>query len=195
MGLTGGIASGKSTVARLLGELGCTIVDADRIVADLYQPSQPGAQAVAALFGEEMLNPEGAVDRPRLGTAVFQDAEARQRLEAVIHPLVRQRTEELLEAADGIVVYEATLLVEAGRAEAFDLVISVEADPGLRLARAVGRGMDEDAVRARMKAQGDGAARRARADLLLVNEGTQEELRRQLEDLHRDLRRRLKADR
>jgi len=193
VGLTGGIASGKSTVARLLGELGCTVVDADEIVADLYQPGQAGALAVARLFGEEMLTAEGAVDRPRVGAAVFGDAEARKRLEAAIHPLVRERTNELLQAAEGIVVYEATLLVEAGRADAFDLVISVEASPEIRLARAVGRGMEEAAAEARMRAQGDGEPRRARADLVFVNEGTAEELQRQVKALYQELQERLRA--
>lgn len=187
VGLTGGLASGKSTVARLLAEAGCTVFDADKVVADLYRPGAAGTRAVEALFGPEVLTAQGAVDRPKVGEKVFADPAARKALEAAIHPLVRQRTGELLAAAEGIVVYEATLLVEAGRADDFDLVVTVEADPELRLRRAVERGMDEGAARARLEAQGDGAARRARAERTLINDGTYEELEEKVAALHRDL--------
>ncbi|MCB1056094.1 MAG: dephospho-CoA kinase [Acidobacteria bacterium] len=191
VGLTGGLASGKSTVARWLAELGCTVLDADRLVAELYRPGGEGARAVAELFGETFLDAEGAVDRPRVAERVFGDAEARGRLEAVVHPLVRRRFAELSGHAEGIWVYEATLLVEAGRADEFDLVVSVEADPELRLERAVARGLDEDSARARLAAQGDGELRRRRADLILDNDRGLEELRNDVEALHRDLLERL----
>ena len=193
MGLTGGLASGKSTVARWLGEAGCTVLDADVIVADLYRPDEPGATAVEALFGAEVLTAEGAVDRPALAERVFADDDARHRLEAAIHPLVRRRFAELSEETDGILVYEATLLVEAGRADEFDLVVSVEAPEALRLERAVARGMEEDAARARLEAQGDGSARRARADRVIDNSGPLDSLRRQVDALLTDLRARLQA--
>ena len=187
VGLTGGLASGKTTVARLLAAAGCTVLDADRVVADLYRPEGAGTRAVEELFGPEMLAEDGSVDRPRLGLRVFADESARRRLEAAIHPLVRQRTNELLQQADGIVVYEATLLVEAGRADDFDIVVTVEADPDLRLHRAIVRGLDEAAARARLKAQGDGAARRARADRILLNEGSLEDLEASVGRLYSDL--------
>lgn len=187
VGLTGGLASGKSTVARWLAELGCTVLDADRLVAELYRPGGVGSQAVAALFGAEFLDADGAVDRPKLAQRVFADAPARKRLEEAIHPLVRQRFGELSADAEGLWVYEATLLVEAGRADEFDLVVSVEADPELRLQWAVARGLDEDAARARLAAQGKGEARRRRADRVLSNEGTLDELRRQVVALHHAL--------
>ncbi len=190
VGLTGGLASGKSTVARLLAERGCTVLDADQVVAELYQPGGAGARAVAELFGHGMLDGEGAVDRPRLAQRVFADGAARKRLEAAIHPLVRQRTNEMLEGAQGIVVYEATLLVEAGRADDVDLVVSVEASPEDQLARAVARGMDEAAARARLVAQRDGAARRARADLVLENAGSLADLHRKVDELLSELERR-----
>ena len=164
VGLTGGLASGKSTVARLLQEQGCTVFDADRVVADLYKAGEPGSKAVEKLFGKEMIDPHGQVDRALLGSLVFSNSDARRELEAAIHPLVQQRTSELLSSAQGIVVYEATLLVEAGRADGFDLVITVEADEDLRLQRAIERGMDENSARGRLKAQGDGQARRAQAE-------------------------------
>src|SRR5262245_32981542 len=126
VGLTGGLASGKSTVARWLEELGCTVVDADRLVADLYRPGAPGAEAVRRLFGDGMLDPRGAVDHKKLGTLVFGDAEARRQLEAAIHPLVGHAFATILEAATGIVVMEATLLVETGGAGRYDVLVTVE---------------------------------------------------------------------
>lgn len=193
VGLTGGLASGKSTVAELCRRAGCSVLDADRIVAELYRPGGEGSLAVEQLFGAGMLNADGAVDRPRLAQQVFADPEARRRLEAAIHPLVRQRTGELLASTEGIAVYEATLLVEAGRAGDFDLVVTVEADPELRCARAVARGMAEDAARARLEAQGDGAQRRQKADLVICNDGSPAELEQQVATMLGTLRQRLNA--
>ena len=186
--MTGGLASGKSTVARWLGEAGFLVVDADRVVAELYAPGGRGAAAVRDLFGPEVLDADGAVDRPTVAERVFADDRARRRLEQAIHPLVRQRFAEISGQAEGVVVYEATLLVESGHADAFDLVISVEADPERRLARAVARGMDEAQARARLEAQGDGALRRAGADRILANDGTLDDLRRAVDDLIEELR-------
>ncbi len=210
VGLTGGIAGGKSTVARLLAERGVTVVDADRLVAALYEPGEPGARAVAELFGDDLLDERGAVDRERLAERVFGDAangQARARLEAAIHPLVRERFARLAaDLASGlprrrdpapgqqpdppspvhrrdIVVLEATLLVEAGYGPDFDLVVSVEADPATRLQRAIGRGMTEAEATRRLAAQGDGAARRAGADVVLDNDGTLDELARAVDAL------------
>lgn len=188
VGLTGGLASGKSTVARLLAERGCTVVDADELVAELYEPAEPGAAAVAELFGEGVLDERGAVDRPALAEVAFADADARERLEQAVHPLVRRRFARLAEAVEGIAVLEATLLVEAGYGPDFDLVVSVEADPEVRLARAVERGMSEAQARARLAAQGDGARRRAGADRILRNDGTLDELVERVDDLVRELR-------
>lgn len=193
VGLTGGLASGKSTVARLCHEAGCTVIDADQVVAELYRPGSAGASAVRELFGAEVLTAEGAVDRPKVAEKVFGDAGLRKQLEEAVHPLVKARTEELLQASEGLVVYEATLLVEAGRADRFDVVVSVEADPELRLRRAVERGMDEAGARARLEAQGDGAQRRARADHVLHNDGDLAELAASVEALLAQLVERLHA--
>ena len=116
IGLTGGIASGKSTVGAMLAELGCVVTDADALVAELYRPGQPGAQAVADLLGPQMLKADGSVDKDALGRAVFADSASRKRLEQVIHPLVGQRYLEVLDAAgdDAIVVFEVPLLAEGG---------------------------------------------------------------------------------
>jgi len=172
VGLTGGLASGKSTVARHLATRpGFLVVDADRLVGDLYRPGGEGAAAVADLFGAGCLAPDGAVDRRALAALVFSDEEARHRLEAVIHPLVRARFTALADDHGGVAVLEATLLVEAGYRDLFDLVVTVEAPEEVRLARAVARGLPQAEARARLAAQGDGAARRAASDLVVANDG------------------------
>ncbi len=190
LGLTGGLASGKSTVGRWLAEAGFEVVDADRVVADLYAPGGRGAAAVKELFGAGALTADGAVDRAGVADRVFADADARRRLERVIHPLVRQRFREIAEAARGVVVYEATLLVESGHSETFDLVVTVEAPEEKRLEWAIARGMDPESARARLAAQGDGARRRAGAHRVIHNDGTLVDLRRQIDALIAELRQR-----
>ncbi len=188
VGLTGGLAAGKSTVARLLRERGLIVVDADRLVAELYGPAQPGAEAVVRLFGRGYLDNNGAVDRPRLASLVFSDESVRRQLEAAIHPLVRARFAELADKTEGVAVLEATLLVEAGYAPDFDLVVTVEAPIELRLQRAIERGLSETEARARLEAQGDGAARREAAHRVIENQGGVAELEAEVDRLIRALR-------
>ena len=188
IGLTGGLASGKSTVAGWLAEAGFLVIDADRLVAELYQAGGEGARLVADLFGPDYVDASGAVDRARLGERVFADPEARKSLEAAVHPLVRRRFAEIALAADRPVVLEATLLVEAGYAPDFDLVVTVEADPAVRLARAVARGLDPVQARARLEAQGSGEARRQAAHRILANDGSLADLRRQVDALIAEIR-------
>ncbi|HVT60873.1 MAG TPA: dephospho-CoA kinase [Thermoanaerobaculia bacterium] len=196
VGLTGGLASGKSTVAGWLRDAGLEVVDADHLVAELYRPGQPGAAAAAALFGPGALDAQGAVDHAAVAARVFADGAARRALEQAIHPLVRRRFEEIASASGGeVVALEATLLVEAGYAPGFDLIVTVEADPATRLRRAVERGLPEAAARARLDAQGDGAQRRAAAHRLLDNGGDKAALRRQVDALIADLRRHAQRDR
>ncbi|MEP7011655.1 MAG: dephospho-CoA kinase [Acidobacteriota bacterium] len=201
VGLTGGLASGKSTVAQLLAEGGCTVADADELVADLYRPGEPGALAVAALFGPSALSEEGAVDHRAVGAKVFADPEARKALEAAIHPLVRNRFQEIATglADDAIGVLEATLLVEAGYGPDFDLIVSIEAPAELRHARAVARGLNEEDARARLAAQGDGLRRRQGSHREIDNSRGPEDLAEQTALLLADLRalagRRTEADR
>lgn len=194
VGLTGGLAGGKSTVGRLLEERGCLIVDADDVVAWLYESGRPGARAVAELFGADYLDTAGTVDRGRLAELAFADDAARRRLEEAIHPLVRRRFEELAAsgAAEGaeIVVLEATLLVEAGFADAFDVVVTVEAPEAVRRSRAVDRGLSPEQAEERLAAQGSGDARRAAADVTLDNSAGLGELERRVEELLAELRRR-----
>ena len=193
VGLTGGIASGKSTVGRWLRELGCEVADSDRLVADLYAPGAAGTAAVRRLFGDAMLTPEGAVDRKALAAVVFGDEEQRRRLEAAIHPLVGEAFRDWAAAHAGILVYEVPLMVETGGGGRFDVVVTVEADPETRISRAVARGVDPASARARLAAQAKAAERIAIADHVLRNDGSLEELRAQVEALVRQLEERLEA--
>jgi dephospho-CoA kinase len=188
VGLTGGMAAGKSTVARLMADHGCTVVDADRLVADLYRAGEAGAARVEELFGRDVLAADGSVDHRALAARAFADPGARKRLEEAIHPLVRERFSAIAADAEGIVVLEATLLVEAGWPDAFDVVVTVEAPRDLRLARAIARGLPPAEAERRLLAQGDGAARRARADRVVENAGDADALRQAVAALVRDLR-------
>ena len=180
VGITGGLASGKSTLVRRLGEAGFHVIDADRVVADLYAPGGAGAQALADLLGPQVLDENGAVHKPTVGSLIFSQPDMKKKVEAAIHPLVHRRFGEMAAELDGVIVYEATLLVESGNSKAFDLTISVEADDSRRLKWAVARGMTEDDAKARLAAQGDGNTRRQGVDRILRNDG-------ELEDFHRDI--------
>lgn len=192
VGLTGGIASGKSTVAKLLADAGFQVVDADAIVAGLYQPGEPGARAVAELFGAKYLSKGGAVDKPRLARLVFSDDAARATLEAAIHPLVRASFSRLGTASASPIVLEATRLVEAGYGPDFDLVVTVEATPEVRLARAIARGLTREEALRRLASQGDGELRRRAAQRVIENNGTAEELRAQVDALVSEIREKAK---
>lgn len=181
IGLTGGIASGKSTVGRMLRERGFTVIDADRIVAELYEPGAAGSRAVERLFGEELLTDGGAVDRAAVSERVFGNEEDRRRLEEAIHPMVRSRFEELAAECEGPAVLEATLLVEAGWDDAFDAVITVEAPREIRLERAVARGLSRAEAESRLRAQGPSEDRRRAADFVIENDGSLEDLERRVE--------------
>jgi dephospho-CoA kinase len=183
IGLTGGIGSGKSTVAGLLAARGARIIDADRIAREVVEPGTPGLEAVVAAFGPGVLTPEGALDRPALAAVVFADPDARRRLDGIVHPLVRARAAELVAAAppDAVVVQDVPLLVETGQASSYDLVLVVEADLDTRVRRLVGRGLPEEDARARIAAQATDEQRRAVADVVFDNSGTVEDLETHVE--------------
>jgi dephospho-CoA kinase len=187
VGLTGGLAAGKSTVAAWLRHAGFPVLDADAVVADLYAAGEPGAEIVSRLFGPELLDPHGQVDRQLLAQRIFSDADARHRLEVEIHPLVLEHFERFCNEHRGVVVLEATLLVESSFAEQCDLVVTVEAAAAVRLQRAVVRGLEESAARQRMEVQDDGRRRRAAAHRVLQNDGSRQDLRRQVEALIQEL--------
>jgi dephospho-CoA kinase len=179
VGLTGGIGAGKSAVAGRLAELGAVVVDSDVLAREVVAPDTPGLAAVVEAFGNGVLDAAGALDRARLAELVFADPDARRRLEGIIHPLVRDRSAELMAAAaaDAVLVNDVPLLVEVGLAPTYHLVVVVEADPEVRVDRLVGRGMTGAAARARIAAQASDERRRAAADALLDNSGSRDELR------------------
>lgn len=194
VGLTGGTASGKSTVARLLHDLGCVVIDADAIVHEMYRPGQPGYRAAVAEFGREILNRNGTINRRRLAEIVFQSAEKTTRLNALIHPLVIAREAELIakekrasRREDRIVVVEATLLLESGGRERYDRVVVVEAPREVQIARAVGRGMSRRDVEQRISRQMSAAGRKRLADYVIRNDGSEEKLQQQTRRLYEQL--------
>lgn len=173
VGLTGGIGSGKSEVARRLVDRGAVLIDADALAREVVEPGAPGFAAVLAEFGSAVLGPDGFLDRSTLAARVFTDAAGRDRLNAVVHPLVRARTAELTAAAppDAIVVNDVPLLVETGLAPSYDVVVVVEAPLSQRLARLAERGLSEPDARRRMDAQATDDERRAVADVVVDNAG------------------------
>lgn len=179
IGLTGGIASGKSTVADLLAAHGAMVIDADRLAREVVEPGTEGLAAIAARFGHGVLRADGSLDRAALGRLVFADPAERRELEAIVHPAVRARASELAAAAppDSVVVLMIPLLVETGQADAFDLVLVVDVDPELQLARLLARdGLNEVEALARVRAQADRETRLAAADVVIANNGDPAEL-------------------
>jgi dephospho-CoA kinase len=179
VGLTGGIGSGKSTVAGRLAEHGATLIDADRIAREVVAPGTDGLAEVVAVFGENMLTADGALDRPALAAVVFADETARARLNSIVHPRIGTRTAELIRAAadDAVVVHDVPLLVEGGLAPDYHLVLVVDAPVEQRVHRLVqDRGMTEQDVRARIASQASDTARRAAADVWLDNGGTPDQV-------------------
>jgi dephospho-CoA kinase len=183
VGLTGGIASGKSTVAIWMREAGLEVVDADRLVAELYRPGGDGAKIIEQLFGVEYLSDDGSVDHHRVAQRVFSEPEARRQLEAAIHPLVKREFLRIAAGSSGVVVLEAPLLIEAGMAPDFDLIVTVEATTETRIQRAVSRGMNQEEAERRLAAQTDGATRIEAAHHVIHNDGSLADLRREVEEL------------
>jgi len=179
VGLTGGIGSGKSSVAARLAGLGAVVIDADRIAREVVEPGMPSLTAIRERFGPSVVSDDGILDRAGLGRIVFGDRAALRDLEAITHPAIWARTAELFAAApdDAIVVHDMPLLVEAGMTGEYHLVLSVLTDVETRLRRLVEhRGLHEDDARQRIAAQADDDARRAAADVLLDNNGSPEDL-------------------
>jgi dephospho-CoA kinase len=186
IGLTGGIASGKSAVAEELRRRGAVIIDSDVLAREVVAPGTPGLAAVVERFGAGVLHPDGTLDRAALGRIVFADPVARADLEAIVHPAVRARAAELAAAAppDALVVQVIPLLVETGQAGAFDAVVVVDADPETQVARLLARdGLDRDAALARLAAQASRADRLAAADHVVANDGSRADLVREVDEL------------
>jgi dephospho-CoA kinase len=187
VGLTGGLASGKSTVAAMLADLGAVVFDADEIVRALYAPEGAGAAAAKELFGDRVLGADGRVDRARVAELVFADPAARHALEARIHPLVREaRARRFAEAEKhgaSVAVAEASQLFESGTESDYDRVLLVVAPEAERLRRWEGKGGDGEDARRRIAAQIAPETARSRAHDVLVNDGSLESLRQKVTEI------------
>lgn len=190
IGLTGGIASGKSAASRLLSGLGIGIVDADRIAREVVEPGSDGLAAVVSAFGSEVLTADGALDREKVAARVFREPDARKVLQAITHPRIAMRSAELLAELSATnspyVVYDAPLLVEVGAHKGLDALIVVAAERATQIARAVARdGMTPDEAERRIAAQLPLADKVAVADYVVHNDGTLEALEAAVLDTHR----------
>lgn len=176
VGLTGGIATGKSTVSRTLASLGCVTVDADAVVAKLYRPGEAGHAVLVATYGREILRADGEIDRPKLANLAFADAQSSKKLNALIHPLVGEEEERILAAElerfperDRIFVVEATLLLEAGGRARYDRIVVVDIPTALQIERGTARGMAPEEVRRRIAHQLPREERLRNADYVIDN--------------------------
>lgn len=193
VGLTGGIGAGKSEVSRLLVECGAVLIDADKIAREVVEPGTPGLAAVVDAFGEDILTPDGSLDRPKLGAIVFTDPEKLALLNSIVHPLVGARSRELETAAsqDAVIVHDVPLLAENGLAPLYDVVVVVDVAPKTQLDRLIRlRGMTEEDARARMAAQATREKRLETADIVIDNDVPLEELERRVREVWADLVRR-----
>ena len=182
VGLTGGIGSGKSTVAQMFADLGAWVVDADAIAREVVAPGSEGLAELVEQFGSQILTDNGDLDRAAVAAVVFSDPSARERLNAIVHPLIARRTTELIAAIpqDAVLVHDVPLLVELGMQGAYDVVVVVDAPDDVRIRRLVQRGLDEDDARARIAAQASRDERLAVADVVIENAGDLDDLRRQV---------------
>jgi len=190
IGLTGGIGAGKSSVARMLAERGAVVIDADQISRELVEPGAPALEALVAEFGQEILQPDGTLSRAQLAAIAFRDGGATQRLNAIMHPRIRDEAERRIaehpEAA--VVVYDMPLLVETGQQDLVDIVLVVDVPEETQVERAVEfRGLDRDDVQRRMGVQASRSERAAVADVTISNDGSPEETARQVDQFWADL--------
>ena len=203
VGLTGGIGSGKSQVARLLVAHGAVLIDADLAAREVVVPGSRGLKGIVAAFGDDVLSPDGSLDRARLGEIVFKDPELRATLNAIVHPLVRQwmlaAERTAVQAADlsaaktrgPIIVHDVPLLAESRGKGGFDLVIVVDVPPELQIERLVSqRGMAQGQARARMEAQASREKRLEVADVVIDNSGSLDDLYHRVAEVWAELERR-----
>ncbi|QHT55702.1 dephospho-CoA kinase [Cellulomonas sp. H30R-01] len=189
IGLTGGIAAGKSVAARRLRELGAVVIDSDELAREAVAPGSAGLDAVVTEFGDGVLAADGTLDRPALASIVFADADARRRLDGIVHPVVRRLAAEREAAAavvdhGAVVVHDIPLLVETGQADSFHVLVVVHAPAVLRVERLVRlRGMSREDAERRVAAQAADDERLAVADVVLDGTGSDDDLRTQVDDL------------
>jgi dephospho-CoA kinase len=184
IGLTGGIGCGKSLAAQYFAELGALVIDADQLARAAIERGSDGFDEVVAIFGDGILK-DGNIDRRALGDLIFKDPTAKAQLENIIHPFVRREFEEAVASLKGdqVLVYEIPLLVETKAHEKFDVVITVESEMENRIARLRGRGMHISEIEGRVAAQATREQRIEVADFLIENDGTEDELLRQVENI------------
>jgi dephospho-CoA kinase len=194
VGLTGGLGAGKSTVARMLAERGAVVIDADDLARRALEPGTRAYQQVCDLFGDQVVQPSGALDRTAIAERVFGDEGLRRALESITHPEVfRLLAEEVetLRGTDSVIVFDAPLLIESGFHRAVDVVVVVTAPEAMQLERVLeARRMSEEDARARLRAQADPADREAVAHVVIENDGTLEDLERRVDEVWADLHRR-----
>ncbi|MFM7492221.1 MAG: dephospho-CoA kinase [Actinomycetota bacterium] len=185
--LTGGIGSGKSAVAEMLEECGAVIIDSDQLARDVIERGTPGFEAVLAAFGDRILT-DGEIDRSTLAEIVFHNESERKTLESIIHPLVREAAEALTRnlPTNSVVINQIPLLVETDGAKRFDHVVTISASEEMRRKRLIQRGLKDYEITKRMQAQVDDASRESVADSIIINEGSLEDLRRNVEELWRN---------
>ncbi len=193
VGLTGGIATGKSTVSAMFAHLGARIVDADLLAREVVMPGQPAHAEIVREFGSDVLQEDGSLDRKRLGAVVFADAARRKRLEAITHPAIHARQQRILsvydeEAFEGIVIWDAALLIESSSARGMDKVVVVVADAATELGRLMARdGFSEEAARRRIASQMPLSEKVKVADYVIDNSGSRAETERRVREVYRAL--------
>ena len=193
VGLTGGIATGKSTVSAMFAHLGAKVVDADLLAREVVMPGQPALARIASEFGPDVLQEDGSLDRKRLGIIVFADADKRRRLEEITHPAIRARQQRILsvyeeEGYEGLVIWDVALLIETSAAKSMDRVVVVIADPDTELSRLVGRdGFSEEDARRRIASQMPLSEKVKVADHVIDNSGARTETERRVREVHRAL--------
>ena len=194
VGLTGGIGSGKSFAAQFFAELGALVIDADQLARDAIERGSEGFDELIATFGDSILS-NGLVDRRALGELVFRDIDAKKKLEAIIHPIVRREFEEAVQSLeqDQILIYEIPLLFETKAMERFDYIVTVEADMQLRKDRLLKKGLRNSEIESRIAAQASREERESIADQVFENNGSEDELLRSVENLWELLKMRSKG--
>lgn len=191
VGLTGGIGTGKSTAARMLAERGAVVINADLLAREAVAPGTDGFRAVVEAFGPEVVYADGTLDRKRLAQIVFEDPERRRALEAIVHPEVRRRIAQTVADNAGtpsVVVLDSPLLIETDGHRDVQVIVVTTTTPQTAIARLVARGMDEADARARLAVQMPLEEKARKADVVLDNEGSLEDLAAQVDALWKDLR-------
>ena len=192
VGLTGGIGAGKSTVADLFSKRGAVVIRSDELARQVIEPQTPGFKQVTSRFGNEIVNDEGNIDRAKLAQVVFNDDVALKDLENIVHPLVRERTNQLMseQTSETIIVNEIPLLLEKKMESLFDFLVIVISSEKNRLERLFQKGVSEDQAKARMAKQVNDQVRKAAADFLIVNDGNLDQLEADVQKIWQTLQER-----